>query len=170
VTNLKIAPTPTASAMQALEPHVTRIYDRPGIRIMAIAELEHTERVQPAPNSDSEPVVKMKIVGIEVPNDDQENLIRTAQRALFLARTARGTFDEDGQFQLDEATLKLAGEQLLWLECARLRAGLGHWTTYAQRVVSQAATFSATEIAHELQAVADGLTSTLQQATPEKET
>lgn len=164
MTALKITGTPTASAMQALEPHIGRIYDRPGIHIMAIVELVHTERIQPAPDSDVEPVVRMKITGCEVPNEDQEAAIRTAQRALNLARTARGTLDEEGLLQLDEDTLKRTGGELLWIECAKLRAGLKHWTNYAQRIATQSAQFTATEMAHELKNVADGLTSIVQQA------
>lgn len=169
MTHLKITGTPTASAMQALEPHITGIYDRPGVHVMAIIELEHTERVQPAPNSDVEPVVRMRIVACEVPNEEQESAIRTAMRALYLARTARGTIDEDGQLELDKETIKRTGGELLWIECARLRAGLAHWTAYAQRIASQSAQFSVTEMAHELGAVADGMTAVLRQAAPEEE-
>lgn len=164
MTALKITGTPTASAMAALEPHIARIYARPGVHVMAIIELVHTERIQPAPNSDTEAVVRVKIVGCEVPNDEQEDAVRAAQRALHLARTARGTLDEEGLLNLDDDTLKLTGGRLLDIETARLRAGLGHWVGYAQRVASQSSQFSTTEIAHELQAVADGLTSILHQA------
>ncbi len=169
MTHLKITSTPSASAMQALEGHIKRIYDRPGIRIIAIIELEHTERVQPAPNSDVEPVVRMRIVGCEVPNEEQEGTIRTAMRALYLSRTARGTIDEDGQLELDKDTLKRTGGELMWIECARLRTGLAHWTAYAQRVVSQSTKLTATEMAHEAKALADGMTAVLQQAAPEEE-
>lgn len=169
MTHLKIAGSPTASAMSALEPHIPRIYDRPGIHVMAIVELEHTERVQPAPNSDAEPIVRMRIVGCEVPNTDQEGVVREAQRALFLARTARGTLDEEGMLQLDEDTLKLTPGLLMSIECARLRAGLVHWTEYARRVVASSGKLIESEIIHELQTVADGLRAVLATAAPEEE-
>lgn len=164
MTTLKIIGNPASPAMQALEPHIGRLYARPGVRIMAIIELAHVERVQPAPGSDGTPTVRMKISSCEIPNAEQEDAVRTAQRALFLTRTARGTLDEEGLLNLDDDTLKLTGGRLLDIETARLRAGLGHWVGYAQRVASQSSQFSTTEIAHELQAVADGLTSILHQA------
>lgn len=164
MTSIKITGTPTAAAKSALEPHVKRIYDRPGVHVMAIVELLHFERLQPAPNSDAEAVVRMKIVGCEVPNEEQEPAVRAAQSALFLARTARGTLDEEGMLNLDEDTLRLTAGRLLDVEAARLRAGLAHWTRYAERIATQASKFSTTEMAHELQAVADGLTSVLRWA------
>lgn len=164
MTVLKVVGNPSSGAMQALEPHIAGLYDRPGVHLMAIVEMVHVERIQPAPGADGKPTVKMKIISCEVPNEDQEGVIRTAQRALYLARTARGTLDEDGRLKLDEDTLKRTAGELLWIECARLRAGLGHWTAYAQRVAGASAQFSTTEMAHELQSVADGLASVMQQA------
>jgi hypothetical protein len=164
VTTLKIIGNPASGAMQALEPHVARMYAVPGLRVMAIIEMAHVERVQPAPGSDGTPTVRMKITGCEVPNREQEGAIREAQRALFLARTARGTLDEEGMLNLDDDTLKLTPGLLMSIECARMRAGLAHWTEYARRVVTQSGKLTQTEIAHELQAVADGLTSTIDQA------
>jgi hypothetical protein len=164
VTTLKIVGNPASGAMQALEPHVARMYAIPGVRVMAIIEMAHVERVQPAPGADGKPTVKMKVTACEVPGPDQEGAIREAQRALYLARTARGTIDEDGTLQLTEQTLKLTPGLLMSLECARLRAGLAHWTAYAQRVAGASAQFSTTEMAHELQAIADGLISIVQQA------
>jgi hypothetical protein len=164
VTVLKVVGNPSSGAMQALEPHIASLYDRPGVHLMAIVEMVHVERIQPAPGADGKPTVKMKIISCEVPSEEQEGAIRTAQRALYLARTARGTLDEDGQLQLDEDTLKRTAGELLWIECAQLRAGLRHWTNYAQRISGASAQFSTTEMAHELKAVADGLTSIVQQA------
>jgi hypothetical protein len=169
MTVLKIVGSPTAAAMAALEPHVMRLYDKPGARVMAVVELAHVERVQPAPGSDGKPVVKMKITGCEVPNREQEGAIREAQRALFLARTARGTLDEEGMLNLNEDTLKNTSGLLMSIECARLRAGLLHWTEYARRVVGTSGTLSQTEMAHELQSIADGMASTLDQAAPEED-
>lgn len=169
MTDLKITGRPTSAAMAALEPHVGRWYDRPGVHAMAIVELAHDERIQPAPGSDRAPSVRMKIVGCEIPNAEQEGAIREAQRALFLARTARGTLDEDGLLTLDEDTIKLTGGMLLSIECARLRAGLAHWNTYARRVVGASNTLSLSEMAHELRAVADGLAAVMLAAVPEEE-
>jgi hypothetical protein len=51
MTTLKIVGNPASGAMQALEPHVARMYNIPGVRVMAIIELTHVERVQPAPGT-----------------------------------------------------------------------------------------------------------------------
>lgn len=169
MTDLKITGRPTASAMAALEPHVGRWYDRPGVHAMAIVELAHDERIQPAPGSDRAPSVRMKIVGCEIPNAEQEGAIREAQRALFLARTARGTLDEEGTLSLDQDTLKNAAGLFMGIECARLRAGLAHWNAYARRVVGHSEKLSLSEMAHELRAVADGLSAVLLVAVPEEE-
>ena len=170
MTTLKIAGRPLSAAMQALEPHVARLYDSPGKRIMAIIELAHMERLQVAPGSDKKPSVSMRITSCEVPNRDQEGAVREAQRALYLARTASGTLDEDGTVRLNERTLKSAAGLLMSIETARLRAGLDFWTEYARRVVTQSTTLTVTEMAHELQAVSDGLRSVLFTATAEDET
>ncbi len=157
MTTLKVIGNPASGAMQALEPHVARLYAIPGVRVMAIIEMAHVERVQPAPGADGKPTVKMKITACEVPNAEQEGVIREAQRALYLSRTARGTLDEDGALELTKETLKHTGGLLLGIETARLRAGLEHWATYARRVADGSIRLSLTEMAHELAAVADGL-------------
>lgn len=166
MTTLKIVGKPTASAMQALEPHIAALYNKPGSRVMAIIEMAHVERLQPAPGSDKSPTVGMKITGCEVPNPDQEGAVREAQRALYLARTARGTLDEQGMLQLDDGTLKSTAGLLNAIEVARLRAGLAHWEMYGRRIVAGLEKLTATEIAHEMQAIADGLSSVLRTADP----
>lgn len=161
MTSAKITGTPTSAAREGLAPHVDVLFAIPGKRVMAVVELAHFERVQPAPGSDSDAVVRLKLTQLEIPTDDQEHILRNVQRALFLARTARGTFDEDGQLQLDDLTLKTAAGDLNLLETARLRAGLAHWSSYTSRIVTQSQDFSPTEIAHELKHVADGLSAVL---------
>lgn len=146
MTALKITNKPTAAAMAALEPHIQRLYDAPGIRVMAVVELAHAERVQVAPGGDKTPSVSMKLTACEVPTREQEGVIREAQRALYLQRTAHGTLDEDGQITLDEETLKLTAGMLMSIEAARLRAGLDHWANYARRVVG---------VSHQLALTAD---------------
>lgn len=164
MTTLKITGKPTAAAQQALQPHVQRLYDAPGLRIMAVVELAHMERLQPAPGADKDASVGVKITACEVPNRDQEGAIREVQRALYLQRTATGTLDEAGGVVLDDGTLKSAAGLVHAIEVARLRAGLQHWDGYIRRVVSAADKLTQTEIAHELQAVADGLHAVLASA------
>jgi hypothetical protein len=161
VTDLKIDGKPNAGSTSALEPHITRLYDKPGLSIMAVVEFRHDQRTQVAAGSDKKQSVTVKIIGCEVANPEQEGALREAQRALYLQRTAAGTIDEDGAVTLNDDTIRRTGGLLTAIEVARLRAGLLSWTAYTRQVVGTAHNFSATEIAHELQAIADGLTAVL---------
>jgi hypothetical protein len=163
VTQLKFDAKVSASAQEALEPHVRPLYDQPGGRRMAIIEFAAIERTEPAPGTEKEPSVKVRITGLELPNREQEPAVREAQRFLHLQRTARGTFDDDGQLELSDSTLRLTGGMLAYLETARLRAGLEHWREYAQRLM-RGPDLTVTEMRHEMQALADGLTALLNTA------
>jgi hypothetical protein len=160
VTQLKFDAKVSASAQEALEAHVRPVYDVPAARRLFIGEFAHTERTQPAPGSEKEPTVKVRITSLEVPNQEQEGYVREALRFLHLQRTARGTLDDDGQLELDEQTLRLTGGQLAYIETARLRAALQHWNSYARRVL-HTPNLTVTEALHELKTVADGLTAAL---------
>ena len=160
MTKLKIQGAPGSAAKDALEPHLARIYGRPGIRVMAIVELAHVERTQPAPDSDKDASVTMRISHLEVPNDQQEGAVREAQRALFLHRTAHGTLDDAGHLELSQDTVRLTGGMLHAVEVARLRAGLAHWVKYMRRVVD-GPDLTLSEVRHELDTIADGLDATL---------
>jgi hypothetical protein len=160
VTQLKFDARVSASAQEALEPHVRPVYATPASRRLFIGEFAAIERVEPAPGSEKEAAVKVRIVSLELPNESQEGYVREALRFLHLQRTARGTLDDDGQLELDESTLRLTGGQLAYLETARLRAGVLHWSSYARRVLHTSG-LTASEVLHELKIVADGLKSTL---------
>lgn len=147
----------------AIEPHVPGLYARPGIRILVIAELAHVERVQPAPDTDKEASVKMRITSMEIATKEQEGAVREAQRALYVQRTAQGTILEDGEIELAKHTLKLTGGLLTEIENARLLVGLRHWMQYAHRAAG-AQDLAHSELLHELKAVADGLSSVLSRA------
>ncbi|MDG9703740.1 hypothetical protein [Streptomyces sp. DH37] len=151
------------AAAEALEPYVPLLYARQGMRIVFIAEMAHLERTQPAPDSAKAPSVKARITHLEVPNAEQEGAIREAMRALYLQRTAAGTFQEDGQLELSEETLRLTGGLLHAIEVARLRAGLAHWASYARRVV-QGPDLTVSEMKHELDTIVGGLEATLNAA------
>lgn len=157
MTQLKIIGKPSSSAHEGIEPHVKGLFDAPGRSVVGIIEMRHDNRTQPAPGSDKEPSVQVKIIGCEVATAEQVGVLRQAQRALYLQRTARGTLDEDGELQLGEQTLKQTAGMLTLMETARLRAGLGIWEQYARRVVANLGKLTETEIAHEMKAVADGL-------------
>lgn len=163
MTQLKFDPKVSASAQDALESHVRPVYDQPGARRLFIGEFAHIERTEPAPGTEKEPSVKVRITHLELPNREQEGAIREALRFLHLQRTARGTFDDDGQLELSDSTLRLTGGMLAYIETARLRAGLEHWREYARRLV-HGPDLTVTEVRHEMQALADGLTAVLDTA------
>ncbi|WP_143662372.1 hypothetical protein [Streptomyces sp. Amel2xC10] len=150
----------SASAQEALEPHIRPVYSTPAARRLFVGEFAAIERVEPAPGSEKEPSVRVRIVALELPNESQEGYVREALRFLHLQRTARGTLDDDGQLELDEDTLRLTGGQLAYLETARLRAALGHWASYARRVL-HTSNLTVSEVMHEMKTVADGLTAGL---------
>jgi uncharacterized coiled-coil protein SlyX len=156
MTTLKIQGKPAAAAQQGLEPYVTRFYDSQGIRAMAIVELQHVERSQPAPGSDKSPTVVMRISALEVATIASENLIREAQRALYLMRTAAGTIDENGDFALGEDTVKRLSGQIAEAEAARMHAGIHHWAAYAGRL-EEDLKLTVAELRHELGLIATSL-------------
>jgi hypothetical protein len=161
VITLKLDGTPSTAAMGALEAHVAALYAKPGARLMGIVELAHIERVQPAPEADKDPSVKVKVTQLEIPNSEQVDAIREAQRALYISRTARGTLDEDHQLALAKQTIDLLGGSLAFRDVARLNAGLRTWVDYVTRVCTNEK-LTAGELRHELDAIRDGLTALLQ--------
>ncbi|WP_137991218.1 hypothetical protein [Streptomyces vilmorinianum] len=168
MTSLRFDAKVSASAQEALEAHTRPVYDNPGARRLFIGEFAHTERTQPAPGSEKEPTAKVRITSLEIPNHEQEGYVREALRFLHLQRTARGTLDDDGQLELDEHTLRLTGGQLSYIETARLRAALSHWSSYARRVL-HASNLTVSEIQHELRTISDGLTAALNGARDDSE-
>lgn len=166
MTKVKIDSNIGGGPAAALEPHVLSLYARPGARVMVIGELAHVERTQPAPDTDGQPSVKMRLTSMEIASREQEGAVREAQRALYLQRTASGTLDDDGEIMLTESTLKLTSGLLTDIECARLRTGLAHWASYARRAVSTP-NLAHSELLHELQLVSEGLFAVLSRAAVE---
>lgn len=160
MTKLKIQGQPGAAAQSALEPHIARIYAKPGIRVLGVLELKHEERSQAAPESDKQDSVTMKITHLEIPTRDQEGVLREALRTLYLQRTAHGTLDEDGQLTLDEKALELATGQLSLIDSASMRAAMQHWAEYGSRV-NATVKLTETELRHELGNIIDGLRAAL---------
>lgn len=160
MTAIKLDSRIGSAAGAALEPHVPSWYRKPGVRAVGIVELAHVERVQPAPDSDKEASVKMRITHLEIPTVEQEDVIREAQRALYLQRTATGTLTDTGEIELAEQTLRLTGGQLHAIESARLRAALTHWASYAERA-NWDDKLTITQVRHELDTIAKGLNAAL---------
>jgi hypothetical protein len=160
VTTLKIQGRPAAVAQQGIEPYIDRLYAVPGARVVGVIELAHIERPQPAPDADKQASVTLKITHLEIAGAEQEGIVREAQRALYLQRTASGTLTDLGEVELSEESLKLTGGLLHAVETARLRAGMAHWVDYIRRCVTNDK-LTLGEMRHELDTVADGMAAVL---------
>lgn len=160
MTTLKLQSKPSSAAMQAIEPHIRRLYARSGIRVMAVVELAHVERTEPAADADKDSTVTMRINHLEIPAPDQEESIREVLRSLYLQRTAVGTIDEAGDLELSKSTIKDAAGIIGHVAVARMAAGIHHWRGYARRVVANDE-LTVGELRHELDAIADGLSGLL---------
>jgi hypothetical protein len=155
MTTARIEARLAAPAEAGLEPHVPGLYARPGVRVLAVAELRHVERTEPAPDSDKTRSVKLSITHLEVANERQEPALREALSALYMQRTAAGTLDEHGELELAERTLALAAGELNAVEAARLRLVARHWAAYAGKALDSAETVS--QLRQELKTIYDGL-------------
>lgn len=156
MTTLKLDGTPGSGALAALEVHVPGIYADPGRKFVAIVEFAHIERVQPAPDADKEPSVKVKLIGCEIPVGEQVDAVRTAARALFLRRTAQGTLTEELDVELTERTLERLGGELAYADSVRLQAGVHAFARYAEDACSRARP-TVGELRADLKAIRDGL-------------
>ena len=160
MTDIKIEGKVGGQAAAAIEPHAKALYDKPGCRVLAVVELAHTERTQPAPDSEKNASVKLRISGMELPSKEQAGTIREVMQALHFQRTAAGTLEEDGSITLSQPTLDMAVTMLSGQEIARLRTGLAHWERYASKAARDP-NLSQTQLAKELRIVAQGLASVL---------
>ncbi|MEV7793377.1 hypothetical protein AB0O68_15500 [Streptomyces sp. NPDC087512] len=80
----------------ALADHALEMFRQRKGRWMAVVELAHAERVEPGPDEDKFPSVKIRIVGIEVaPDDFSDERLRELQRGLYRLRTKGGTLDAE---------------------------------------------------------------------------
>jgi hypothetical protein len=160
MTKIKVDGALATKAQESLERLTTQLYNRPGMRIVAVVELAHVERTQPAPDEDKEAVVKLGIKSIEVADTEQEEHLRQVLRALYTQRTAYGTLDPDGEVELGEQTLRLAGGMMHAVDAARLRTVVKHWAHYAEQ-----ATFghlTQQQLLEELKTIAGGLRAALE--------
>jgi len=149
VTKLKIGGALPAQARAALEPHVARLYSRPGVRAMVVGELHHVERTQPAPDGDSEPSVTMRLSAVEVVPQQHEDVVRELMSAMFVERTARGTLTEADELQLATQTIEHVNGIYQLGQVARLAAGIRLALDYAARVIASEK-LTASELRHEL--------------------
>lgn len=77
---------------EALEPHATEMFKQRRGRWMAVVELPHVERVEPGPDEDKQPTVKVRVTSIEVAADEiTGGRLRGLQREMYDRRTSGGT-------------------------------------------------------------------------------
>jgi hypothetical protein len=156
MTAVKLASKASSRAGEAIGRHAQALYATPGKRVIGIVELKHAERNQPAPDEDKESSVTLRIEHLEIAETDQEEVLRQAMSALYLARTAQGTLDDAGDVELSKRTLELTGDRLLDLEAARLNVACRHWADYARNVIG-IKKLNVAEAKHELENIAQGL-------------
>ena len=85
---------------EALEPFSEEMFKQRRGRWMAVIELAHVERVEPGPDEDKQPAVKVRVTSIEVAGDEiTAGRLRSQQRDMYDRRTSGGTLfqqhDED---------------------------------------------------------------------------
>jgi hypothetical protein len=156
MTAVKIAGKPSAHAADAIGRHAATLYASPGKTVLGVIELKHAERMQPAPDEDKEPTVTLRVAHLEIAEADQEEALRQAMRALYIARTAQGTLDDEGEVALSERTLEMTADRLLDLEVARLVTACRHWSDYARKTIN-IKKLNLSEARHELENIAQGL-------------
>lgn len=161
--DIKLAGKLTATASAALGEYARAMYDHPGLTLMGIVELKATKKLEVAPDEADSPAVHARILGLEIANDDQEDDLRRAQKALYAQRTARGTLDESDQLEIVPDTLRLLGEMLHDREAVRLRAGLARWLVEMQKVANSPILTPA-EVRHEFDRIHNGLEALLHPA------
>jgi len=103
VTDIKFDSKVLADVAEALEVHADDMFKQRKGRWIAVVELAHVERVEPGPDEDKEPTVKLRVVGIEVAADEfTDERLRQAQRSMYRARTQAGTLDEAAGYRADD--------------------------------------------------------------------
>lgn len=95
MTDIKVDSKVLEGVAEALEDHADTMFRQRKGRWMAVVELAHVERVEPGPDEDKNPSVKLRIVGIEVAGDEvTDERLRMLTRQLYQLRTSSGTLDE----------------------------------------------------------------------------
>lgn len=107
----------------SLDRYAARLFDNPGMAVMAVVELRHVDRIEPAEGvSDKDPQVRLRIEALEVaPPGGPEDTLREVERALYVARTAGGTLGSEDDVKLAEQTMANAAGLMSGHEVARLR-------------------------------------------------
>ena len=160
MTVVKLQGKPAAAASAPLEVWADKLYNNPGLRLVALVEFKHAGRYEPEKEEGKDRTVDIKLSALEVATPAQEDDLRKAMRAMYLARTAETgegpTLDTVGELELSKGTLELLGERIADAEMVRLMVGVKQIRDYTRKVFT---TRSATEaeLRYELEAIYDAL-------------
>lgn len=113
---------------EALDRLAEYLYENPGTKLMGITEFGVSFCGEPGPDVQGDRLVRLRLVGCEVGAGDQEHTLRTAQRALWLQRSATGTLTEEGDLQYSQAVLDSLDDHIDASEAVRLRVAMD-WLT-----------------------------------------
>lgn len=137
MTEIKVETSLAAAAEASIDHARNHIYANSGIRVVAVVELAHVTRNEPAAGEEKKKrSVTIGIKHLELARGpEQEEHLRQAMQALKVQRTAYGTIDEElGTLGLSESTLEDCANRLAFEEVARLRAALKHGVDTLRRL------------------------------------
>ena len=157
MTTVKIDSKLGSNASLGIEDLSARLFAKPGMRVVAIVELAHVERTQPAPDEDKEPSVKLGIKALEVARGGrQEDAVRKTLAALYTIRTASGTLDPEGEVELSERTIEETGGEVTLITAARYQIALKKWSDACYRAAGDPK-LTADQLRRELREIAKGM-------------
>lgn len=97
MTDIKFDSKVLEAVAEALEPHADDMFKLRRGRWMAVVELTHVERIEPGPDEEKAPSVKLRVTGVEVAGDEvNDERLRQLQRQMFERRTSAGTLFHPG--------------------------------------------------------------------------
>lgn len=152
---IKLAGNLNSGGTAALDDVTPRLYNHLGMRIIGVAEFTAAERNEIGPDEDGDPWVKLRVSGIEIAREGNEEVLRRAMNSLKTVRTAHGTLTGDYEIEVADRILKGVGNDLALGDAARLRAGTVEWSHYAQQAAN--ADLTAEALRKELETIAKGL-------------
>lgn len=146
-------------AIEALEPHVPRVYHNDTAHLLALVELVHDSVMEPGPGSNKKATVFTRIAQLEVPTAAQAEAVREAMLAMYTTRTATGTLDEGNAITLTGATFDLTKESLLAREAARMHVGARAWLDQLEQ--ARLGNPTKADLIHDIDRIAAGLAAML---------
>lgn len=95
MTDIKFDSKVLEGVAESLEDHADAMFQQRKGRWLAVVELTHVERIEPGPDEEKSPSVKLRVTDIEVAGENvTDDQLRELLRRMFRARTTAGTLDE----------------------------------------------------------------------------